>query len=122
LALAAVVRAELAGVGAAYLLLTGSYTLWWRHMPVADIAAIASGFVLRALAGGVATSVTLSRWFLIVTSFGALFLVAGKRYAEVREGNLPGLGGESPRTDLPGERRGHTARASLEEYSENYLR
>jgi decaprenyl-phosphate phosphoribosyltransferase len=125
LALAAVVRVELAGVEAGYLLLTGSYTLWWRHMAVADIATIASGFVLRALAGGVATDVTLSRWFLIVTSFGALFLVAGKRYAELREGGLPGEGpsaGESLQPDAPDERRGPIARASLEEYSENYLR
>ena len=64
-------------------LLTGSYTLWLRNIAVADIAAVAGGFVLRALAGGVATSVTVSRWFMIVTSFGALFLVAGKRYAEL---------------------------------------
>jgi decaprenyl-phosphate phosphoribosyltransferase len=123
LALAAVVRGELAGVGAGYLLLTGSYTLWWRHMAVADIAAISGGFVLRALAGGVATSVTLSRWFLIVTSFGALFLVAGKRYAELREGGSSRpepSDGETSRT-APGDRRGEV-RASLEEYSENYLR
>ncbi|HYM45022.1 MAG TPA: decaprenyl-phosphate phosphoribosyltransferase [Solirubrobacteraceae bacterium] len=103
-ALAAAVRPELAGVGAAYLALTGGYTLWWRGVAVADIAVVASGFVLRALAGGVATSVTVSRWFMIVTSFGALFLVAGKRYAELREGE------ERP------------ARASLGAYSEQYLR
>lgn len=108
LALCAAVRPELAGVGAAYLALTASYTLWWRDVAVADIAAIASGFVLRALAGGVATSVAVSRWFIIVTSFGALFLVAGKRYAELREEQL--------RRDEP------SSRASLEAYSEQYLR
>jgi decaprenyl-phosphate phosphoribosyltransferase len=105
LALAAFVRPALAGVGAGYLLLTGSYTLWWRDVAVADIAAVAGGFVLRALAGGVATSVAVSRWFLIVTSFGALFLVAGKRYAELRDG-----AGAA------------TARASLSAYSAHYLR
>ncbi len=52
--------------------------------PIADIAAISCGFVLRALAGGVATDVAVSRWFMLVTSFGALFLVTGKRYAELR--------------------------------------
>ena len=44
---------------------------------------VSGGFVLRALAGGVAIDVTVSRWFLAVTSFGALFLVAGKRYSEL---------------------------------------
>jgi decaprenyl-phosphate phosphoribosyltransferase len=104
LALAAAVRPALAGVGGAYLALTGSYTLWWRSVAVADVAAVAGGFVLRALAGGAATSVGISRWFLIVTSFGALFLVAGKRYAELREGEAA------------------APRASLRAYSESYLR
>ena len=43
---------------------------------------MASGFVLRAIAGGVAADVVLSQWFLLVASFGSLFIVAGKRYAE----------------------------------------
>ena len=93
----------LAVVGLAYLMLTGSYTLWWRNVAVADIAAIAGGFILRALAGGVATDITVSRWFLLVTSFGALFLVAGKRYAELR------VSGPA------------SSRATLGEYSERYL-
>jgi decaprenyl-phosphate phosphoribosyltransferase len=111
LGLAAAVRPQLAGVAAAFLVLTGSYTLWWREIAVADIAAVASGFVLRALAGGVATSVPVSRWFLIVTSFGALFVVAGKRYAELRERELRG-----------GEAGAAPARAPLRAYSAQYLR
>jgi decaprenyl-phosphate phosphoribosyltransferase len=102
LGLAFLVQPWLAAVGLSYLTLTGSYTLWWRSVAVADIASIACGFVLRALAGGVATDVPVSRWFLLVTSFGALFLVAGKRYAELRSGTL--------------------SRVSLEDYSEHYLR
>jgi decaprenyl-phosphate phosphoribosyltransferase len=43
---------------------------------------VASGFVLRAVAGGVAVGVPISHWFLLVTSFGSLFLVSGKRSAE----------------------------------------
>jgi decaprenyl-phosphate phosphoribosyltransferase len=104
LVLMLLVRPWLAAVGVGYLLLTGSYTLWWRSVAVADIASISCGFVLRALAGGVATDIPVSRWFLLVTSFGALFLVSGKRYAELR------AGGSSP------------TRASLNEYSERYLR
>lgn len=105
LALAAAVTPWLAAVGLGYLTLTCSYTLWWRQIAVADIAAVASGFILRALAGAVATDVAVSRWFLAVTSFGALFLVAGKRYAELRASSAGGV----------------TKRASLAEYSERYL-
>jgi len=104
LGIALLLRPWLAVVGGSYVLLTGSYTLWWRSVAVADIAAISGGFVLRALAGGVATSVPVSRWFLLVTSFGALFLVTGKRYAELRQAD--------------GTRR---MRASLRQYSERYL-
>ena len=51
-----------------YLALTVSYSLWWRRVVVLDILVIAAGFVLRALAGGVATDIYLSRWFVIVTA------------------------------------------------------
>jgi len=83
LALAALVRLEFAAVGVGYLALTAAYSLWLRHVIVADMLVIAAGFVLRAVAGGAATGVGLSRWFLLVTSFGALFVVAGKRHAEL---------------------------------------
>ncbi len=58
------------------------YSLWLKREPVLEMGVVASGFVLRAVAGGVGTKVPLSNWFLVVTSFGALFLVAGKRVAE----------------------------------------
>jgi decaprenyl-phosphate phosphoribosyltransferase len=73
----------LAAVGAGYLALTLSYTWVWRRILLLDIVAIAGGFVLRALAGGVAAPVGLSRWFVLVVSFAALFVAAGKRYAEL---------------------------------------
>jgi decaprenyl-phosphate phosphoribosyltransferase len=67
-----------------YLALTASYSLWLRRVAVFDIAIISAGFVLRAVAGGVATDIYLSRWFMIVTACCAVFLVAAKRYAELR--------------------------------------
>ena len=85
IAIATAVRPALGAIGCGYLALTASYSLWWRHVVVADIAAIAAGFVLRAVAGGVATDVFLSRWFLLVTSWCAVFVVAGKRYAEIND-------------------------------------
>jgi decaprenyl-phosphate phosphoribosyltransferase len=83
LVLAVLIRAPLAAVGVAYLALTLSYSLWWRRIAVLDIAAVACGFVLRAIAGGAATGVAPSRSFLVVTCACALFLVVGKRYAEL---------------------------------------
>jgi decaprenyl-phosphate phosphoribosyltransferase len=82
------------GLGAAalgYLVLTASYSLWLRSVVVADVLVIAAGFVLRAFAGGVATDIYLSRYFVIVTGSCAIFLVTAKRYAELRDhdGALP---------------------------------
>ncbi|SDD77877.1 decaprenyl-phosphate phosphoribosyltransferase [Sanguibacter gelidistatuariae] len=69
-------------VVATYLALTLSYSAWLKRQPVIDIMAVASGFVLRAIAGAVATGVVLSSWFLLVALFGSLFLVTAKRVAE----------------------------------------
>jgi decaprenyl-phosphate phosphoribosyltransferase len=67
---------------AVYLALTMSYTLGLKHVAVIDIAVVASGYIIRAIAGGVAANVPISQWFLIVASFGSLFMVAGKRHGE----------------------------------------
>ena len=106
-------RPELAAVGAGYLALTAAYTTWLRDVAVADIVAVAACFIIRAIAGGVATAVPVSRWFVIVTCFGALFLVAGKRYAE-----LDGASGLMP-SQPTGTR--STIRPSLRAYSVAYL-
>lgn len=73
---------RLAVVVALYAAITQSYSLWLKRIPVVELVAVAAGFVLRAIAGGVAVNVPLSEWFLLVTSFGALFLVVGKRAGE----------------------------------------
>jgi len=65
-----------------YVTVSTAYSVRLKREPVVELAAVASGFVLRAIAGGVATHVPLSNWFLVVTSFGALFLATGKRAAE----------------------------------------
>lgn len=104
LAIAVMVSLPLAAAVAGYLLVTGCYTVWLREVAIFDAAAISAGFILRAVAGGAATGIHLSEWFLIVTSFSALFVVAGKRASE-----LAAAGGS--------ERRG-----ALVEYSPSYLR
>ncbi|MCC7077611.1 MAG: decaprenyl-phosphate phosphoribosyltransferase [Acidimicrobiia bacterium] len=65
-----------------YVVTTTSYSIWLKHVAIIDIVLVAAGFILRAVAGGTAADVVLSEWFLIVTSFGSLFMVTGKRYAE----------------------------------------
>lgn len=83
-ALASAIAPGLGLLVCGYLALTVSYSLWLRRVVVLDVLVVAAGFVIRALAGGVATDVYLSRWFVIVTACGAIFLVAAKRYAELR--------------------------------------
>ena len=86
LALAALISPALATAGLGYMALTTSYSIWWRHVVFVDLAAVAGGFVLRAMAGGAASGVPLSRSFLAVSAACSLFLVAGKRHAELADG------------------------------------
>jgi decaprenyl-phosphate phosphoribosyltransferase len=92
LALCALIRPLLALVGASYLAITLSYTLVWRHRVLLDVVAIAGGFVLRAVAGGVAAPVTLSRSFVLVVTGLAVFVAAGKRHAELRRTGAAAVG------------------------------
>ena len=69
-------------VGLAYLVAQLLYVYGLKHVAVVDVILVALGFVLRAAAGGTATRVPVSSWFLVVSLFGSLFLVAGKRQAE----------------------------------------
>jgi decaprenyl-phosphate phosphoribosyltransferase len=71
-------------VVATYIVVQFAYSLWLKHEAILDLAAVAAGFVLRAIAGAVATGVPISQWFLIVAMFGSLFIVTGKRSAEHR--------------------------------------
>jgi len=96
---------ELALVIAGYVAVTTSYTLWLKNEPVVDLGMVAAGFVIRAIAGGIATNVEISDWFLIVAGGGSLFMVTGKRHAEQIE-----LG------DASG-----SHRSTLEEYSASFL-
>ena len=66
-----------------YQVLTTAYTFRLKHTATVDIVVVASGFMVRAVAGGVAADIHLSHWFLAVTSFGSLFMVAGKRHGEL---------------------------------------
>lgn len=88
-----------------YVVVTLGYTVALKHVAVVDLLTVASGFVLRAAAGAVAVDVPMSRWFVLCITFGSLFVVAGKRYAEL---------------NLVGERSG--TRTTLDTYTAGYLR
>ena len=98
-------RPQLAVVLAAYVAISVAYSFFLKDQLVIDLAVVASGFLLRGVAGGAAAGLALSQWFLLVAAFGALFMVAGKRYGE-----LVALGG------------GGETRRSLTRYSPSYLR
>lgn len=68
-----------------YLAVTSAYSLGLKRIAVVDLMVVASGFVIRAIAGAEAADVPMSTWFLLCTSFGSLFIVTGKRFAEMRE-------------------------------------
>lgn len=96
---------KLTAIIAGYIALQLAYNGWLKHEAVMDLAAVAAGFVLRAVAGGAAVDVPISTWFLIVAGAGSLFMVTGKRHAEQVE-----LG-----TDAAGHRK------ALAHYSASFL-
>jgi decaprenyl-phosphate phosphoribosyltransferase len=78
-------HAKAAAIVAVYVAVLMLYSIWLKHVAVLDIVTVASGFVLRAAGGAAAVAVPMSNWFVLVTVFGSLFIVSGKRYAEMRE-------------------------------------
>ena len=89
-----------------YLVVQFGYCTKLKHILVADLVVVASGFLLRALVGGLAVDIPISRWFLITTGFGALFMVSVKRYSEL----------------VLIEEHGGKSRALLTSYTQGYLR
>jgi decaprenyl-phosphate phosphoribosyltransferase len=81
----------LAGVILAYAVFTLAYSLALKHEPVIELALLSMGFLLRAVAGGAASGLPISQWFLIVAGFGSLFMAAGKRYSELKREEESGL-------------------------------
>ncbi len=102
-------NADTAALLAGYVVMQLAYCVRLKHILVVDLVIVTTGFLMRAMAGGVALDITLSRWFLITSGFCALFMVAAKRYSELvlmagRDGDIG------------------ASRALLGEYTTGYLR
>lgn len=83
LAVAALVSWNFVAVAAAYACLTLAYTFILKHIATVELVALASGFILRAVAGAVASDVRISVWFFVCVSAGAMLIACGKREAEL---------------------------------------
>jgi decaprenyl-phosphate phosphoribosyltransferase len=73
---------------AIYLVVSLGYSFGLKNVAVIELGVVASGFFLRAYAGAVTSHIPVSTWFLVVISFGALFLVVGKRSSELTKVGL----------------------------------
>ena len=68
-----------------YSVLTTSYSLFLKTIPILDLVILSAGFILRLLGGAFAAEVDVSDWFLIISLFGSLFIASAKRFAEKKE-------------------------------------
>lgn len=89
----------------AYVAITLAYSFYLKHVLIVDVFCVASGFVLRAVAGAAAIRAEISPWLIICTLLLSLFLALAKR-----RGELMTLGDEAP-----------SHRATLGEYSTELL-
>ena len=102
LGLAFFISTALLGVVIAYLVFTIAYSLWFKHEPVIELALLALGFLLRAVAGAAAADLPISQWFLIVAAFGSLFMATGKRFSELQRHERENTGERPQRRSLSG--------------------
>jgi 4-hydroxybenzoate polyprenyltransferase len=106
LLLAGAVGNRLLAVVLAYVLINLAYSRWLKHVVLVDVFCIASGFLLRLMAGTWGIGVPPSQWFVLCTFLLSLFLGFSKRYAERMDA-----------TQDPSEKR-----SVVEEYSPQFLR
>jgi 4-hydroxybenzoate polyprenyltransferase len=66
-----------------YIIIQVAYSLYLKNSAITDIFCIASGFVIRVLAGGAAFNVEVSHWLILSMFMISLMLASGKRLSEV---------------------------------------
>ncbi len=65
-----------------YILIQFLYSLLLRNIIIIDSLTVASGFVLRVIAGGIVTNISISSWLILTTIALSLLLAFGKRRSE----------------------------------------
>ncbi|AQX13817.1 decaprenyl-phosphate phosphoribosyltransferase [Elizabethkingia meningoseptica] len=73
-----------------YFIINILYTFKLKHIAIVDICIIATGFVLRVLAGGFITGIMVSQWAILLTFVLALVLAIGKRRGELINAQING--------------------------------
>ena len=81
---------KFATIIAFYFVMNLAYTFRLKHVPIIDIFIIATGFVLRVLAGGYITGISISQWAILLTFVLALVLAIGKRRGELINAQVSG--------------------------------
>jgi len=65
-----------------YLVVTFLYTLVIKNVPIVEMIWLATGFLIRAVAGSILVNTNPTGWFNITVFFSSLFIVACKRFSE----------------------------------------
>lgn len=111
LAISTLISIPMVITAAAYLSTNIAYSWWLKNIVLLDVMAVASGFVIRAVAGSIAIdhaiisqsgssielNLTISPWLYVVTALGALFLALAKRRNELF---IAGISSEAQRSIL----------------------
>jgi 4-hydroxybenzoate polyprenyltransferase len=71
-----------------YLVLNIAYSAKLKNFVIIDILIVCAGFVLRGLSGVLIVDATPSLWFILLSLFGSLLLISGKRYAQTSESDF----------------------------------
>ncbi len=74
-----------------YLVMNIAYCLKFKKIALVDVAIISLGFVLRVVAGGVATDIYISHWIILMTFLLALFMALSKRRDDIVIYNKTGI-------------------------------
>ena len=82
-----VINTSLAFILFIYLLVNIAYSAVLKNIPILEMLVVSFGFVLRLLAGAVVTSINASEWIVVCTWLVSLFLLVGKRLAELNRGD-----------------------------------
>lgn len=77
-------------ISLAYAALVVVYSFYFKNVVIVDVFVVASGFVLRVLAGAAAIQTRVSAWLLVSVTLLALFLALGKRRHELASLERPG--------------------------------